>query len=1009
MVGQRPTGRHLLAHELTHTVQQAPGPAQAPALAAGPSQSPALAAGPSPAPASSPVPAAGTVQRAAIQRKPKAKKDGEAPAEDGDKKAVPPESLPLKSGRPDPAAKTITFLDIEIPAFKAGDPRGAQYNRELRRQKGFKRGNPDQRNEWKKALGKNTGKIVDKLKDKAANGKKAQTADPGGTYVFEAPTAYSKGGGKKDDKPRVFVGSLTTIASELTLPSWEESGKGHAYDVDHVLELQLANWSADAAGNDPANMEMLDSSLNRSSGSTIDKTIDKKLAGFIDVAGKEYGASPAALKANYDLIFQKATPGGGPKDLKEGIDFWTRDKIEAGDHLEPVKLAGMEVLGKEGDAAVFPSAAGGVSKVFKWPGKLGGDKNWIKPFELTAVSFNTEAGSEQEPRFGELTFMLPNNPKWEAQGGAEPIPVHRFLGTRYAGYIEKEALRKKLNSLRHKALCPVLVEDFDIGPQGLVVAGEIHTEIPLIDGSPISFELSGDDLTFAKTFAIEEFKFPPPFKVTGGDLTVSAGLKGDFGVDGRVDFGIDKLGTGHLQAAAGSSQAFSLEGGFDFDSTLFDPASIKVAYKDEKLSAEGELGIPEGKLKGVKKGTVKVSYDEATQTIAASGGAELSIPGVQKADISVSYSEAEGLALGGSVGLADNVPGLKSGSLEVQAKRGPDGLYKVKASGTAEPRIPGVSATITASYDDGLFEIRGTAGYEKGMLKGEVTVGATNRAVDAAGNPAGEPGESLTAFGGGQVSIQIAPWLQGTVGLKLLPNGEVEVTGEVALPSSLDLFPEKTYEKNLFSLGVDIPIVGLSVAGQNVGIFATVRGGLDLDAGVGPGQLQDTKLAVRYNPDHEDQTHVTGSAKLHVPAHAGLRLFVRGGLGAGIPLVDATASLEVGGRLGLEGAADAGVQVDWTPAKGLVIDAFGEVYVEPRLKLDLSAMVLVELDVVVDTVELYSKRWSLAQVEYGSALRFGLKFPIHYEEGKTFDISWDQVQFDTPDLDPKAILGTVLG
>lgn len=997
---ETPSGRHLLAHELTHTVQQAPGPA----IDAGPSTQAVSA--PSSTVPSTPAMSAGTVQREVLQRQPK--KGEAAPAGEAEKEAVPPESLPLETGRPDPSAKTITFSDIEVPAFKATPPRGAKYNRELRRQKGYKRGNPDQRNEWKKAVGQNTGKIVNKLEEKAKQGKQAKTADPGGTYVFEAPTAYSKGTGK-GGKPRVFVGDLSTIATELTLPSWEESGKGHSYDVDHVLELQLANWSADAGGNDPSNLELLDSSKNRSSGSTIDSTVDKKLTVFIKAAGKDYGATPAAIKANYDLIFQKATPGGGDGNLKEGIDYWTREKIEAGDHLEPVRLSGLEALGKEGEAAIFPGAAGGVSKVFKWPGKLGSDeKNWIKPFAITEKTFNMEAGSEQDPGFGTLTFTLPDNPTWESVGGAEPITVERFKGARYAGYINKEAIRKKLNTLRHKALCPVLVQDFDIGPQGLVVAGEIHTEIPLIDGSPISFELSGDDLTFAKTFAIDEFKFPPPFKVSGASLTVSAGLKSGFGVDGRIDFGIDKLGTGYLEAAGGTSKSFSLKGGFDFDSTLFDPASIKVSYVDEKFSAEGELGIPEGKLKGVKKGTVKISYDDATKTIAASGSADLSIPGVEKAAVTASYSEAEGLMLGGSVSLAEGVPGLKSGSLQVQAKRDPEGLYKVKATGTAVPNIPGVSATITASYDDGLFDVRGSAGYEKGMLKGSVTVGATNRAVDAEGNPTGEPGEALTAYGGGEVSIQLAPWLKGTVGLKLLPNGEIEVTGEVALPSSLDLFPEKKYEKNLFSIGVDIPIVGVSAAGQNVGIFASVRGGLDLSAGIGPGQLQETKLAVQYNPDHEDQTHVTGSAKLHVPAHAGLRLFVRGGIGAGIPLVDATASLEVGGALALEGAADAGVQVDWTPAKGLVLDAFGEVYVEPKLRLDLSAVVLVELDLLVDTVELYSNRWTLAQFEYGSGMRFGVKFPIHYEEGKSFDVSWDQVEFDTPDIDPQAILGAVL-
>jgi len=292
------------------------------------------------------------------------------------------------------------------------------------------------------------------------------------------------------------------------------------------------------------------------------------------------------------------------------------------------------------------------------------------------------------------------------------------------------------------------------------------------------------------------------------------------------------------------------------------------------------------------------------------------------------------------------------------------------------------------------------------MLAGEVQVGATNRPLDDQGQPlpAGEPTDELRAYGRGSVTVRLAPWLQGTVGLRLLPNGEFELSGQVTLPAALDLFPEKRLDKNIFSIGIDIPIVGIAVAGQRIGIFATIQGGLDASAGIGPGQLRQLALGVTYNPAHEEQTRVTGGAQLYIPAHAGLRLFVRGGLGVGIPLVSATATIEVGGSLGLEGAVTASVNVDWSPAQGLTLDAVGEVFAEPKFRFDITGRVLVELDLWIDEIELYSKRWTLASFEYGSGLRFGVRFPVHYQEGQPFDLSLSDVEFQVPDIDPLELL-----
>ena len=356
------------------------------------------------------------------------------------------------------------------------------------------------------------------------------------------------------------------------------------------------------------------------------------------------------------------------------------------------------------------------------------------------------------------------------------------------------------------------------------------------------------------------------------------------------------------------------------------------------------------------------------------------------------------------------VPGLRGGSLEAEIQRKPDGAYKVSATGTAQPAIPGINSQVRLSYDDGVFDANVTAAYSRGMLSGELTLGATNRPVDPETNqPAGDPQPSnVRAYGGGQVTVRLAPWLQGTVGIKLLPNAEIELRGEIGLPNAVDLFPRRAVEKNIFAINIDIPIVGVAVAGQRIGIFATIGGGVDVSAGFGPGQLRQLGLGITYNPDHEDQTHVTGRGQLYVPADAGLRLFVRGGLGAGIPIVSATAGLEVSGELGLQGALEANVNVDWRPAEGLEIEANAGIFVEPRLRLSVDAYVDVSADLVLTTIELYSNRWNLAGVEYGSGLRFGINFPIHYKEGEPFDIALDDIQFTVPDIDARSLITGVL-
>ena len=162
---------------------------------------------------------------------------------------------------------------------------------------------------------------------------------------------------------------------------------------------------------------------------------------------------------------------------------------------------------------------------------------------------------------------------------------------------------------------------------------------------------------------------------------------------------------------------------------------------------------------------------------------------------------------------------------------------------------------------------------------------------------------------------------------------------------------------------------------------------------------EEMRIGIEYNPAHEDSTHVTGDARLNVPTDASLRLSARAGVGLGIPGASATGGLELGGTLGVVGAAEASVHIDWTPATGLQIDAEGYLHAEPRFRLDVSGYVNVEA--AFWTV--YEERWELAAVEIGSNLRVGVRFPIHYREGEPFSVSTDDVVFEVPEVDPATL------
>ncbi len=886
--------------------------------------------------------------------------------------------------------------------------------------------NTKQIEEWEKAAGEGT-KIEDKIEKKVKDAK-SPAAKAGGEPIYFLEL---KDGGF------YLIGTKKEIKQRVLRPFWDKAGKRGPFQVDHKLEYQLMEDPSKADAID--NLWLLEASANMASGRNIKSEKEGRIKDLLNAASKKKkkkGKDKAAdekkgdekpgkaepifdkppdvdkVRQTYTITFEKVQgglePKGTPKtwklpDIKDDAAPIDALKVLTEEEIKKQKLQGTpDVL-----SIYTNETGGGLRQIKDWPGEKKAKKKanlyyGKNVFQVDEVEF------DQDSKTGTIYGTAFAGNKLIKKAKLE-LPIKEMPAVEYGGAVSHAAVNEKMKkALELAGMSPIELDNVELTDRGFVGRGRVLPTIPLIKDIGIDLVLDGDDIYLSKVFTAGELKFPGPIKVTGASLEVYVGTK--IGARGDVYFEIERVGQGKITAKGEVEEGFSIEGRFDFDSELFDPAFIEVWYKKEKFGGKGEIGIPAGKVKGIQSAKLTATIDG--EKIDAAGTVKPSIPGIEQGDLKFSYDPATGVVIAGKLELKKDIPGLEGGSVSAElAKRPGDEKWKVKAAGEATPKVPGVSSKLSVTYDDGAFDAFVVAGYEKGMLKGSVTVGATNRPVGDDGKPAGPPpdkGDKVTLYGGGSVTLKIAPWLQATAGIKLLPNGEIEVTGEIGLPAALKIFDEKKLDKNIFKIGIDIPIVGVSVAGQRIGIFANISGGLDLSAGIGPGELNQLKLSVTYNPAHEENTLVTGDANLHIPAHAGLRLFVRGSLGVGIPIVSASAGIEIGGALGLEGALDAGVHVEWTPTKGLDLTAQASVYVEPKLKFDITGFVLVEADLLFTTIELYSKRWQLAAFEYGSGLRFGLKFPIHYQEGKAFDISLSDVEFEVPKIEPGSLLGDLV-
>jgi hypothetical protein len=976
------SGKHLLAHELTHTVQQGASP---------------------------------SVQSKLIQKA----DDTPAPAADPAAAAAPSNEYTFTDAtnggefKINTSNKTATVPTIGVPRFKVPFGPSTTFNLP---QGGAEREGTHMA-AWENAAQSGSG-FTSSFNEKIAAETPPPLADGG------APVYYLvlKGGsaretrGNTDGDAGVIFGTPDAIKLRISRPYWDSSGKYVPHDVDHKRELQLGG---DETNTD--NLWMLEASANRSSGSLISGERRSKITALLS-GSREHLITPPdydTVKNTYTITVQNGVSAGQGMTLNSSANpdqYWSLANVQDGRHLSGLKFlseAEIEAAGLRGspnELVFYTGRSGGRAIRIPWDdaARAAGRKDGLSIYVgrrgganliINSVVYRSSSGGEGQGGTGSLICTaFPGSRGVIKEQTNLALPTEAMPGVAYGGYITRPSvLQAVLHAMELRHMSPITFNDAGIDQEaGLVGTGKVAPTIPLIRDADIDIIIDADGVKVRKLFSSGEFDFPAPFEIHNTSLEVFVSSADGFGINGRIDFGINNVGDGFIGAAASTGGGFELEGEFNFDSKLFDPATIRAEYKDNIWTIGGEIGIPEGKVRGVKNATITAQYSENNFT--ATGKAELDIPGIQRGGMEINYGEG-GFSISGDFDLSPDIPGIKSGRVSARvAKQEGQEDYDVMVTGTAQPDVPGINSSLTVTYENGALTIEGTAQYSRGMLSGEVTVGATNRAIGDDGNPSGEPDDNMRVYGGGTLTLQLTPWLAATAGVKFLPNGEIEVTARLDAPY-YEVFARQEINKNLFTVPtIEIPLFAIPLGPRSIGLVAQIGGGLDFTAGFGPGQLRNLSAEITYNPEREDETTVNGHGEFAIPADAGLTLRGDVSVGASVVIASITGGIELAGTLGLAGEALASVDVNWSPQTGLEINAMGSILVSPKFTFDINAFIRGTLGIGWLSV---SETWrkNLVSYEWGSGIEFGIKFPVNYKEGEPFSMSFDDIEVVYPELD----------
>ncbi len=1004
-------GQHLIAHETAHTVQQKGGST-----------------------------GAQRIQRATAKGKSDTNSDDKKKVKDAPLDKVEGSNWAVDFTKPDGHSGTITLPALELPTV-GGGLKGTSSDAAASSGRSLPAGNAPFRLDPvpKRGEGKAFETWYAHAKDNFAAGaktalekriKRQRTVEPmekGDRKIYHIHT------GKRPNKAgTVMMGTIDELSQHdgVLRPMLSPSGAESSVDADHILELQIGGKDA------VDNMWLLKSKYNQDVGNAIKTKVNKSIKDTLEKANRQVNtkkaktsalmpANATAVKRNWVMRFKTVRAGKfGTTSI-----HWTRAQIEKGEQVQhframtPKELVRYGFVFKDGEVPkninVFPSKSGG--RMVRFAVSRKGDKLkkpgfFYKGIEVTGDADLTLPTAENK---NAVIAKIPiSRPKKAKQKGKKKKKLIGFEHTTldlkheedlgFGAVVTRKSIRAAFaEGLTFEPLSPITFGDPRITADGeLFAEGSISSSKALFPKLKVPIVLKGDQISMNFPVPTDSLSIGP-VSVTEAALQLGVGASGFF-IAGSAGIAVDQLGSGMLSAKT-TKDDILLKGSFAFDFNFVEKAELEAEYslaKDD-FKVKGKLTVKKGTLPGVDRGSIDVAVTNDTFGVTGT----LTLGGILKGStITVGYTPETGLLIEGKdIPLPiDKLPGVSDAKVTVRAQRNPEGVWLVSGAGSATLKAPGASGKLKVAMKGEAVRFFGRVDLAKGPAKGYIQITATNMAIDDQGDPIeGGPIGELQIWGMGKASIAFGKVLTGTAAIEYTRDGRIIITGEIALPPTVDLFKRVPYNKPIYqSPKLEFPIWGVKLGPVGFGIFAFVDARIDFLAFVGPGQLRDTKVSATMDLEKPEEAQVEGNAKFHIPAYAGFKLDLGGGLKAQAAVAFVKGRVGLDGTLGLGAEASIDVGVKWSKAEGFAAEALAEIEASPKFELGVNASVTAGVDLPwpLPDIDHTWGPWRKKLGEFGPNMVLSAKFPVKYSEKDGLDLALKNIQVTKPKLDGKAMM-----
>ncbi|WP_264522933.1 DUF4157 domain-containing protein [Flavobacterium sp. N502536] len=428
------------------------------------------------------------------------------------------------------------------------------------------------------------------------------------------------------------------------------------------------------------------------------------------------------------------------------------------------------------------------------------------------------------------------------------------------------------------------------------------------------------------------------------------------------------------------------------DRLVANPAGLINAIKDNS-EAFGWVGIDVTSVPNVQN-----SIEGGSLTLTANG-IPVSLGGFVNATLDFGIQgDAITFRAGGTI----EVPNLNPAQITIE--RNAEG--NITGEVDLAVNIANFNGSIHAAFLNGTFDIRGTVGYQTDKISGQVTLLVTDAATarnaalsqldptqidesarEANGVPEANSGPTpgpRAMAGWGEVDFSFTEWMTGRAMVIIDNEGHVTIHGEITPPAEVELFAQRDYIREIFTVEVrtlyGVPLVG------NVFLFANI--GLEALAKIGPAKIYNIRAVGTYSTDPAVFNDFSLSASFNMSMFAGLRLRAEGGLGVELLGHDVKVGVGVNALAGIRGYVDATPTIGYRETASPEAGRQGEFYIHGHAEMAAQPFLALGGDLFV---ELDSPWWSpapddkwtwpLGELEYPLPGEFGIGADVDYVLG----------------------------